>query len=90
MSIYNILDNYDFKNITIGVIGSHSALEILDGAKEEGFKTICICQKGRELPYQKFKRLSDEILILDNFTDLIHKENQQLLIEQNTILIPHR
>jgi 5-formaminoimidazole-4-carboxamide-1-(beta)-D-ribofuranosyl 5'-monophosphate synthetase len=90
LSIYNILDNYDFKNITIGVIGSHSALEILDGAKEEGFKTICICQKGRELPYQKFKRLSDEILILDNFRDLIHKENQQKLQAQNTILIPHR
>ncbi|HEU5121195.1 MAG TPA: DUF1297 domain-containing protein, partial [Candidatus Nitrosocosmicus sp.] len=90
MSIYSILDNYDSKNITIGVIGSHSALEILDGAKEEGFKTICICQKGRELPYQKFRRLSDEILILDNFTDLIHKENQQKLREQNTILIPHR
>jgi len=90
LSIYSILDNYDSKNITIGVIGSHSALEILDGAKEEGFKTICICQKGRELPYQKFRRLSDEILILDNFTDLIHKENQQKLREQNTILIPHR
>ena len=85
-----MLDNYDYKNITIGVLGSHSALEILDGAKEEGFKTICICQKGRELPYQKFKRLSDEILILDNFTDLINKENQQKLREQNTILVPHR
>ena len=90
MSVNGILDNYDFENITIGVLGSHSALEILDGAKDEGFKTICICQKGRELPYQKFKRLSDEILILDNFSDLIHEENQQKLRDLNTILVPHR
>lgn len=90
MPINSILDNYDLENITIGVLGSHSALEILDGAKDEGFKTICICQKGRELPYQKFKRLSDEILILDNFSDLIHKENQQKLRDQNTIFVPHR
>ena len=90
MSVNGILDNYDFENITIGVLGSHSALEILDGAKDEGFKTICICQKGRELPYQKFKRLSDEILILDDFSDLIHEENQQKLRDLNTIVVPHR
>lgn len=90
MSIDSILDNYDLRNITIGVLGSHSALEILDGAKDEGFKTICICQKGRELPYQKFKRLSDEILILDNFSDLVHEENQQKLRNLNTIIVPHR
>ncbi|VFJ12584.1 formate--phosphoribosylaminoimidazolecarboxamide ligase family protein [Candidatus Nitrosocosmicus franklandus] len=90
MSIYNILDNYDFKNITIGVLGSHSALEILDGAKEEGFRTLCICQKGRELPYQKFKRLSDDILILDSFSDLLNNENQQKLRDQSTVIVPHR
>jgi 5-formaminoimidazole-4-carboxamide-1-(beta)-D-ribofuranosyl 5'-monophosphate synthetase len=90
MSKDGILDNYDNENVTIGVLGSHSALEILDGAKDEGFKTVCICQKGRELPYQKFKRLSDEILILDNFSDLILEENQQRLRDLNTIIVPHR
>ena len=90
LPVDNLLDNYDFKNITIGVLGSHSALEILDGAKDEGFKTVCICQKGRELPYQKFKRLSDEIIILDNFSDLVDEENQQKLRDRNTIFVPHR
>ncbi|HKR74242.1 MAG TPA: formate--phosphoribosylaminoimidazolecarboxamide ligase family protein [Candidatus Nitrosocosmicus sp.] len=90
MSKDGILDDYDNENVTIGVLGSHSALEILDGAKDEGFKTVCICQKGRELPYQKFKRLSDEILILDNFSDLILEENQQRLRDLNTIIVPHR
>ena len=90
MTMDNIIEKYDLDNITVGVIGSHSALEIMDGAKDEGFKTICICQKGRELPYKKFGRLADEILILDDFSDLIHKENQNRLLDLNTILIPHR
>ena len=90
MGVENLIDTYDLDKITIGVIGSHSALEIMDGAKDEGFKTICICQKGRELPYQKFSRLADEILILDNFSDIMYTENQKKLLELNTILIPHR
>ena len=89
MDVGNLIDKYDLDNITVGVIGSHSALEIMDGAKDEGFKTICICQKGRELPYQKFSRLADEILILNNFSDLMYTENQNKLLDLNTILVPH-
>lgn len=90
MSLNKTLDNYDLENLTIGVIGSHSALEILDGAKDEGFKTICICQKGRELPYQRFKRLSDEIVILEKFSDIVSDKIQDKLIKMNTVLVPHR
>lgn len=85
-----VKNKYDLKNLTIGVLGSHSALEVMDGAKDEGFNTICICQKGRELPYIKFKRLSDEILLLDKFTDILFKENQEKLCSLNTILVSHR
>jgi 5-formaminoimidazole-4-carboxamide-1-(beta)-D-ribofuranosyl 5'-monophosphate synthetase len=49
----NIKNRYDLNNISVGVLGSHSALEIMDGAKDEKLKTVCICQKGRELPYLK-------------------------------------
>ncbi|HII66724.1 MAG TPA: DUF1246 domain-containing protein, partial [Thermococcaceae archaeon] len=37
--ILEVLKNYDKENIIIGAIGSHSALDIADGAKVEGFKT---------------------------------------------------
>ena len=30
----------------IGVLGSHSALEIMDCAKDEDFSTMVFCQKG--------------------------------------------
>jgi len=86
----NIINQYDLDNITIGTIGSHSALEIMDGAKDENMKTICICQKGRELPYQRFKRLTDEILLLDKFSDIINRENQNKLLQFNTIMITNR
>ena len=42
------------KNYTIAVLGSHSALDICRGAKDLGFKTLVICQKGREKTYQKY------------------------------------
>ena len=88
--IATIVDQYDPKNVTVGTIGSHSALEIMDGAKDEGLKTICICQKGRELPYLRFKRLADEIILLDKFSDILNRENQEKLRQFSTLMVAHR
>src|SRR3954468_20678809 len=89
--VSNIVNNqYDLENITIGTLGSHSALEIMDGAKDENLKTICICQKGREQPYRRFKRLADEIILLDKFSDILYAENQEKLRQFNTIMVAHR
>ena len=90
IEIKEIIKEYDAESITIGVLGSHSALDILDGAKDEGMKTIVICQAGREKPYVKLKRLSDEIIILEKFSDILNQEIQDRLKELNTIFIPHR
>ncbi|HEY5737540.1 MAG TPA: DUF1246 domain-containing protein, partial [Nitrososphaeraceae archaeon] len=49
--IFDIVKNYDKENINIGILGSHSALEVMDGAVDECIRTVCICQKGRETPY---------------------------------------
>ena len=70
----------------IATIGSHSALQILYGAKQEGFSTIAICEKGRERPYQSFK-VADKIIMVDKFNETI-KLKQQLL-DEKAILIPH-
>ncbi|HYX71973.1 MAG TPA: formate--phosphoribosylaminoimidazolecarboxamide ligase family protein [Nitrososphaera sp.] len=85
-----IVGDYDLKNVTVGTIGSHSALEVMDGAKDENLKTICICQKGREQPYRRFKRLADEIILLDKFSDILYAENQEKLRQFNTIMVAHR
>ena len=88
--IINIINNYDKKNIHLGVLGSHSALEVMDGAVDESIKTVCICQKGRETPYLRFKRLSGNVIILDKFIDITSQEIQNKLRSLNVIMITHR
>ena len=88
--IVDIIKNYDNKNINIGVLGSHSALEVMDGAVDESIRTVCICQKGRETPYLRFKRLSDTVVILDKFIDIINPEIQKQLKNLNVLMIAHR
>jgi len=80
----------DYSDVRIGVLGSHSALEIMDGAKDEDFQTIVFCQKGRETPYQRFGRIADEIIILNKFKDMASAKIQKKLRESNTIIVPHR
>lgn len=76
---------------TIAVLGSHSALDVCRGAKDMGFKTLVICQKGRDKTYQKyFKNIVDECLILDKFSDILKPQVQKKLLEKNAIFIPHR
>jgi len=70
----------------IATLGSHTALQILKGAKDEGFKTICICEKGRERPYTSYN-VADEIIMVDSFKDYFKIEEK--LIKQNAIIIPH-
>ncbi|RLG18689.1 5-formaminoimidazole-4-carboxamide-1-(beta)-D-ribofuranosyl 5'-monophosphate synthetase [Candidatus Micrarchaeota archaeon] len=85
-----LVSAYDSNNLTIATIGSHSALDICDGAKEEGFKTLVVCQKGREKTYKRFKRIVDETLVLDKFSDMVKPEVQKRLTDSNSLFIPNR
>jgi 5-formaminoimidazole-4-carboxamide-1-(beta)-D-ribofuranosyl 5'-monophosphate synthetase len=85
------LSKYDPKKVRIGVLGSHSALEMGHGAKQEGFEVVVVCQKGREKTYTKhYRNLFDHVLLLDKFSDLLKQENQNKLRELNTIFVPNR
>ena len=89
--IHEILSEYDPREVKIGVLGSHSALEMGHGAKQEGFEVVVVCQKGREKTYMKhYRNLFDHVLLLDKFVDIIKEENQQQLREWNTIFVPNR
>jgi len=70
----------------IATLGSHSALQILKGAKDEGFQTIVICKKGQEKPYKMFN-VADEIVQVDSFADFPKIEDS--LIRKKAIIIPH-
>lgn len=76
-------------NITIATLGSHSALQILKGAKDEGFKTALICLRSRLSLYSRFKRLIDEMIIVENFAETALPKVQDKLLDLNAILVPH-
>ncbi|MBS7609345.1 formate--phosphoribosylaminoimidazolecarboxamide ligase [Candidatus Bathyarchaeota archaeon] len=86
--INEILKKYDRKKISIGTLGSHSALNIFKGAKEENLRTVCICKKDDEIVYKKFQ-LADEVIFVSQFQELLDEAIQEKLRELNTILIPH-
>ena len=77
-------------DVTIAALGSHSALEIMDGAKDEGLRTAVVCEKGREGPYRRFSRLADEVIVLGSFSGMLDGEVQDRLRSLNSVVVPHR
>lgn len=96
MNIPFIIDTYNLQELTLGVLGSHSALDVCLGGKKEGFKTLVIAQKGREKVYtDSYKSREgmgcvDEVITLDSFKDVLKKENQEELRKKNVLFVPHR
>jgi 5-formaminoimidazole-4-carboxamide-1-(beta)-D-ribofuranosyl 5'-monophosphate synthetase len=89
--IKQVIDNYDPKKIRIGVLGSHSALEIASGAKQEGFQTVVVCQNGREKTYARYYRnIFNKFIFLDKFSDITRPETVKELTDLNTIFVPNR
>ena len=86
--ISKILDKYDLKKVVIGTLGSHSALNIFKGAKEEGFRTVCICKEKDAIMYKKFP-LADEMIFVKDFSELLSETLQEKLRRLNVVLIPH-
>lgn len=75
------------KNYTIVTLGSHSALQILKGAKDEGFKTLIVCTPDRIALYSSYRNFIDEIIEIKSWNDFPKLEKQ--LIKKNSIIIPH-
>ena len=86
--INEILGKYNSQKITVGTLGSHSALNIFKGAKEEGFDTVCVCTKESEIVYKRFP-LADQVILVEDFGELLDDNVQQKLKQENTILVPH-
>ncbi len=71
---------------TIATLGSHSALQILKGAKDERFKTLLITTKNRVNFYSQYVFI-DEIIPIDSFSDFGKIEKK--LKSKKIILVPH-
>ena len=100
-TIFEKLEDYDLDKVKIGVLASHSALDVADGAVEEGFRTKLYCQRGREKTYTRYfraKRVNgrvvrgvvDEFVVYDKFVEMIEKREQKKILKDNVLFIPNR
>ncbi|HEY3363156.1 MAG TPA: formate--phosphoribosylaminoimidazolecarboxamide ligase family protein [Methanosarcina sp.] len=88
--------------IKIGTIASHSGLDICDGAVEENFNTLAVCQTGREKTYTEYFRaqrddsgkvkrgIVDETIVFKKYNEILLPENQQKLVDENVLFVPNR
>ncbi len=100
MNIADVLKGYDLKKLTIGVLGGHSALDVCHGAKQHGFRTVCVARKGREQTYAKHYKVRgkgteqrgciDEVIVVDQFQDVLDADVQKKLQSMNTIFVHNR
>ncbi len=95
--IAEILKGYDTNNLTIASLGGHSALDVCRGAKAEGFKTVVVAQKGREKTYTQYYKTRpdgrgcvDEVIVVDNFGDVVKPEVQEQLRAMNAVFVHSR
>jgi 5-formaminoimidazole-4-carboxamide-1-(beta)-D-ribofuranosyl 5'-monophosphate synthetase len=73
----------------IATLGSHCSLQVLKGAKDEGLKTILVCERKREKLYRRFPFI-DELIMVDSFKEVLDQKCQSVLEQNDTVLIPHR
>jgi 5-formaminoimidazole-4-carboxamide-1-(beta)-D-ribofuranosyl 5'-monophosphate synthetase len=76
------------KTYTIATLGSHSSLQVLKGAKDEGFKTLLICEKKRLDLYKRFNFI-DDMIVVERFNEILGESYQKLFKRTNSIIIPH-
>jgi len=86
--ILEVVSRYDLKNIRIATLGSHSALNILKGAKDESIGAICVCKKNRKKIYDRFP-IVDKYILVDHFRDILDESIQKELRDLGAIVIPH-
>jgi 5-formaminoimidazole-4-carboxamide-1-(beta)-D-ribofuranosyl 5'-monophosphate synthetase len=71
---------------TIATLGSHSALQILKGAKDEGFHTLAVTTPQNESLYASFGFV-DEVMVIPRYSDFPKVEKE--LNKRKIVLVPH-
>ena len=71
---------------TIATLGSHSALQILKGAHDEGFNTLAIANRDTERLYRSFAFI-DEVIGVDSYSEFPGLVGE--LERRKSIIVPH-
>jgi 5-formaminoimidazole-4-carboxamide-1-(beta)-D-ribofuranosyl 5'-monophosphate synthetase len=88
INIKDMLTNYDKKNLTIATVCSHSSLQIFNGARKEGFKTLGIAVGEKKKFYDAFPLgRPDEFMMVDDYKEILDRTDE--LREKNVVVVPH-
>ncbi len=74
--------------VSIATLASHSALQILHGAKKEGFETVLIVKRDRLKFYGQFDFI-DNFIIIENWKDAVNSFVREELKRLDSIVVPH-
>ncbi len=86
--IAELLGGYDAQKLTIATVCSHTSLQIFDGARKEGFRTLGICIGKQPKFYDAFPRAKpDEFLCVESYKDIPRRAEE--LAEKNVVVVPH-
>lgn len=72
---------------TIVTLGSHTALQILKGAKDEGFRSAVVTTTKHKPIYEELFPVADEVIEIPTYADFFAVEEE--LIEKKAIIVPH-
>lgn len=72
--------------VKIATMGSHSALQILKGAKDEGFETVVVSTPKNTRLYKAFA-VADEAIEIQSYNNFRQAEEE--LIKRNAVVVPH-
>jgi 5-formaminoimidazole-4-carboxamide-1-(beta)-D-ribofuranosyl 5'-monophosphate synthetase len=70
----------------VATLGSHSALQILKGARDEGLPNVVVAAAGRERLYRRYGFV-DEVLAIPSYGAFASAEPR--LLEMGAVLVPH-
>lgn len=100
--IESIAASYDRASISVACIGSHSALDICDGAADEGIASLVVAQKGRERTFDHYFKTHrrpdgsrergtvDECWVLDRYAEVLEDHRQKALRSRSAVFVPNR
>ncbi len=73
----------------VATLGSHCALQVLKGARDEGLRSVLVCERSRESLYRRFSFI-DEIIAVDSFSDILGDgPAASALKSSEAVLVPH-
>ncbi len=70
----------------VATLGSHSALQILKGARDEGLPNLVIATEGRDALYRRYDFV-DEVLVIAEYSRFEDLEDD--LAKRGAIVVPH-